>query len=321
MACLRPMGAVYGAGGKVVMTSRAGFHDRHLELPCGHCRGCRRDQAADWALRCQHEAKNHLHADGSSNNCFITLTFSDEGLDRRKREQGTHPAALAVRDWQLFAKRLRKAVGPFKFMMSAEYGEGEGRRPHYHALLFGQDFTGDRDQWGTRSGNPFFRSPTLEKAWGYGFHEIGLMVPETINYVCRYVMKKQRGQRKKELPTRLDSKTGEIISVPHEFALMSRGGTKGKGIGYAWFQENQRDAFPSDYLITQGRRTRVPAYYLRLLEEKDPNTARKVRVKRSKKAKEAKRKEEDRHKRLQAKEVILEAHENLYQRQGPNHID
>lgn len=312
------MGAVRGPGGTVQMVSRAGFHDRHLELPCGHCRGCRRDQAADWALRCEHEAQQWTHPDGSSNNAFITLTFNDEGLARRKEEQGTDPRALSVRDWQLFAKRLRKECGPFRFMMSAEYGEGELKRPHYHALLFGQDFSKDRTLWTEKDGRTSFRSETLEKLWPNGFHDIGHLVPQTINYVCRYVMKKQRGKTKGPIQ-RIDTQTGEEYSVPEEFALMSRGGRNGKGIGWGWFQENQRDAFPSDYLVTQGRRTRVPAYYLRLLDEKDPNTARKVRAKRAKKAKENER--EDRWERMKAKEVILEARQQLYQRTGPNNIE
>lgn len=300
------------------MVSRAGFHDRHLELPCGHCRGCRLDQAADWAMRCEHEAKQWTHEDGSSNNAFITLTFSDEGLARREKEQGTHPQSLAVRDWQLFAKRLRKELGPFKFMMSAEYGEGELKRPHYHALLFGQDFSKDRTVWAEKDGKISFRSPTLERLWPLGFHDIGQVVPQTINYVCRYVLKKQRGKNRGPIE-RIDTRTGEAVSVSAEFALMSRGGRLGKGIGHGWFKENHRDAFPSDFLITQGRRTRVPGYYLKLLEETNPDAARKVRAKRAKKAKEAQK--DDRWERLKAKEVVTEARLALYARNGPSNIE
>lgn len=298
------------------MTSRAGFHDRHLELPCGQCQGCRLDQAADWALRCEHEAKQHRHEDGSPNTSFLTLTFSDEGLARRQAEHGTHPASLSVRDWQLFAKRVRKELGPFRFIMSAEYGEGDLKRPHYHAILFGQDFGEDKTLWAIRNGNPSFRSQKLEKLWPYGFHDIGLAVPETINYVCRYVMKKQRGINRKEPIERIDIRTGEAVSVCAEFALMSRR----PGIGTAWWNENKRDAFPSDFLITQGRRTRVPKFYLNKLEEENPDAARKVRAKRAKKAKEGEKKVDNKHKRLAAKEVIREAQRKLYERNGPNNI-
>lgn len=303
------------------MTSRAGFHDRHLELPCGRCQGCRLDQAADWALRCEHEAKQHRHDDGSPNNCFITLTFSDEGLAKREEEQGTHPQSLSVRDWQLFAKRLRKELGPFRFMMSAEYGEGELKRPHYHALLFGQDFNEDKQLWSIRNGNPSFRSATLERLWPYGFHDIGLLVPETINYVCRYVMKKQLGKNRRQPIERLDTRTGGVVSVSAEFALMSRGGKHGHGIGSTWWNEFKSDAFPSDFLITQGRKTRVPRYYLNRLTKEDPDAARKIRAKRAKKAKEMEKTEEDKHKRLKAKEAITEARLTMYQRNKPNHIE
>lgn len=296
------------------MTSRAGWHDRHLELPCSKCIGCRRDRAADWALRCTHEAAQHTHDDGSSNNAFVTLTFSPEGLDYRERTQGTHPLSLDVRDWQLFAKRLRKSVGPFRFLMSAEYGDEKGR-PHYHALIFGQDFSGDRKLWKMRDGIPVFLSDTLEKAWPHGHHEIGLVVPETINYVCRYVMKKLNGAPLEEALKRVDTRTGEAVSVSAPFATMSRR----PGIGTAWWNEYKRDAFPSDFLVTQGRRTRVPRYYLQKLEEEDPYAALKVRAKRAKKAEEAKR--DDRWERLKAKEVIQEQQLTTTHRNKPNNIE
>jgi len=305
------------------MTSRAGWHDRHLELPCGHCIGCRIDQAADWALRCTHEASQHRHPDGSSNNAFITLTFSDEGLDAREKEDGTHPQSLAVRDWQLFAKKLRKAVGPFRFMMSAEYGEKVGR-PHYHALLFGQDFSKDRTLWKIEDGKPSFRSPTLERLWPRGWHDVKPCVPETINYVCRYVQKKLTGEKAREPIERVDTRTGKAVYVIAPFATMSRGGRSKDGqggIGSTWWKENARDAFPSDFLMHQGRRHRVPKLYLTKLEKESPDTARKVRAKRAKKAQEAATRIDNRHKRLEAREVIKEAEQRLYTRTTDRHID
>lgn len=315
------MPAARAPGGGIVFTTRSGWGDKLLELPCGQCQGCRADQAQEWALRCTHEAAQHTHEDGSSNNAFITLTYSDEGLEERKAKEGTHRDSLSVRDWQLFAKRLRKECGPFRFLMSAEYGEGEKRRPHYHALLFGQDFSNDRELWKQKNGRSYFRSPTLEKLWPMGFHDLQAMVPAHINYVCQYVRKKLGGEKRKESLLRYDKATGEEFYVLAPFALMSRGGKNGKGIGAGWFDKYGSDAFPSDYLIQAGTKRKVPRYYLNKLETKDPDAALKVRAKRQKKAQEQKMKKYEQPERNKAREVIQEAKSQLYKRTMPNHID
>ncbi len=43
-------------------------------VPCGQCINCRLEKARQWAVRCVHEAQ--LYAQ----NCFITLTYSDEHI-------------------------------------------------------------------------------------------------------------------------------------------------------------------------------------------------------------------------------------------------
>lgn len=314
------MPAARGPGGGIVFSTRAGWGDKLLELPCGSCKGCRADLAQDWALRCTHEAALHTHEDGSSKNSFITLTFSDEGLEKREAKEGTNKQTLSVRDWQLFAKRLRKEIGPFRFLMSAEYGEGQLRRPHYHALIFGQDFTEDREIWQRKDGRTYFRSPTLARLWPYGYHDLQQMVPAHVNYVCQYVRKKLGGKMAEKDCERHDIQTGEVVSVIAPFALMSRGGKNGEGIGSRWFEQFGADAFPSDYLISEGTKKRVPRYYLTQLAKKDPDAALKVRAKRQKKAQETTR-EQDRHKRHIAKEVIQEARQRLSHRNKPNNIE
>lgn len=57
--------------------------------------------------------------------------------------------------------------------------------------------------------------------------------------------------------------TGELVQVRPEFIVMSRM----PGIGYSWFQKFKGDAFPSDFLVVEGRKRPVPPYYLRLLED------------------------------------------------------
>lgn len=289
MACTRPMPAAGGPGVRPYFLKRSEAHRASIELPCGWCPGCRIDQARDWSIRCTHEAAMHKH------NAFVTLTFSDEGLADRELKEGLNPHTLSKRDWQLFAKRMREKVGPFRFLMSAEYGEppngtSRGYRPHYHALIFGQDFHEDRVRCVDRAGTTFFQSPTLAELWPRGRHDIRACIPETISYVCRYVQKKLRKRNEPETRwQRVNATTGECFEVLPEFALMSRGG-RGKdgqnlkGIGHGWWEKYKGDAFPSDFVIIKGKRQPVPKYYYNKLKEENPELATLVRDERVKSA-------------------------------------
>jgi len=219
-------------------------------------------------------------------NAFITLTFSDEGLADREEKDKTNRHSVAVRDWQLFAKRLREKIGEFRFLMSAEYGEPPngvsiGFRPHYHALIFGQDFHEDRVQCLDKNGATYFQSAALAELWPRGRHDIRACVPETINYVSRYVQKKLR---KRDAPDtryqRVDIATGEVFDVAPEFATMSRR----PGIGAHWWDRYKDDAFPSDFVIIRGKKQPVPKYYYEKLKAEKPELAALVREKRIKSA-------------------------------------
>src|SRR6266571_4497618 len=141
------------------------FHPWRMEvndvvqvLPCGQCRGCRASYSREWAMRCMHEAS--MHAD----NCFLTLTYSDEYLPRNN--------SLDKSAFPLFMKRLRKAIAPqrVRYFHVGEYGERSGR-PHYNALLFGYD-PPDKVLFSVRAGFPVFTSDGLRAAWPYGLHEV-----------------------------------------------------------------------------------------------------------------------------------------------------
>ena len=43
-------------------------------VACGRCIGCRLAKSREWAVRCMHEANSH------EDNCWLTLTMSDEWL-------------------------------------------------------------------------------------------------------------------------------------------------------------------------------------------------------------------------------------------------
>ena len=163
VACFTPLNAYRAEGGRISFNSRAGWSDRPLKLKCGQCRGCRATRAREWALRCVNEASLHPR------NSFITLTYSPEHVP--------WDGSLDVRHWQLFAKRLRKELGPFRFLHCGEYGSGF--RPHYHACVFGLDFAGDRRMYKRDGKSELFVSPQLESIWGKGFCTVGHLTYES----------------------------------------------------------------------------------------------------------------------------------------------
>lgn len=247
MPCFTPLKAYRGPDG-IAFNSVEGYVDRPLELPCGKCIGCREYRAQQWALRLVHEQQMHKRS------CVITLTYDQEHVPQ--------DGSVDVRHWQLFAKRLRKELGPFRFLHCGEYGD-QNRRPHYHAVLFGHDFAFDRQEHVGRGEHPQWDSPTLRAIWGQGKTHILDLTYESAAYVARYCFKKYGGDRAAEEYTRYDSNTGECWSVRPPYITMSRR----PGIGATWFEKYQGDVFPMDEVVLRGRKFRPPRFYDERLPE------------------------------------------------------
>jgi len=286
VACTSPIRARRDADGglkllKGVSDARlfGGGNKPELELACGHCLDCKIRRSQDWATRCTHEAEQY------DDNSFLTLTFSEEGLELRELQHGTHRHDLAVEDWQLFAKRLRKELkkqnGPkLRFFEVGEYGDDQ-LRPHYHALIFGNGFRGEGETWIDEKGHPAWLSRTVEKCWPYGFHVVKDLTPETVNYVCRYVQKKLWGPMQQKALERTDLDSGETVTVRPEFATMSRR----PGIGAAWWKKYGKEVFPDDFVVLKGKKTPVPRYYSSLLKNEKPDLHEIISQQREEKAK------------------------------------
>lgn len=279
MPCYKPLEAWYakevnesGKRSLVFNRSYAEQPDQPINISCGQCVGCRLERSRQWAVRCMHEASMH------ENNCFITLTFSPEGLTRRNAEfrkeekenpdrvKGWNEVGIHPRDFQLFMKRLRKKFGKgVRYYYCGEYGE-TNNRPHYHACMFNLDLP-DRRLWKMSNGIPLYRSEILEELWPYGYSTIGEVTFESAAYVARYVMKKVNGEMANEQGTyvRHDSETGEASFVKPEYCAMSRR----PGIGKTWFEKYKEDVYPNDFVILRGKKCRPPKYYDKLLEVDD----------------------------------------------------
>lgn len=211
--------------------------------------GCRIERARQWAVRCMHEAQMH------SENCFVTLTYSNENLPA---DYGVH-----VRDLQLFFKKLRKSLHPkrIRFFACGEYGD-EGLRPHYHALIFNHEFP-NKTLWSTRRGKNQYRSPQLDGLWPQGLATFGAVEYQSARYVAEYSNKKIGGDKAADYYTRIHPLTGKISTVSPEFATMSRR----PGIGTPWLRKYKTDVFPSDFIVVDGKKQASTRFYDQQLEE------------------------------------------------------
>lgn len=184
-------------------------------VPCNRCIGCRLDYARQWANRMVLELMDCPEA------IFVTLTYNDEHLPYSLCGFPT----VSVRDCQLFMKRLRRHFPDKKlrYFLASEYGPMHGR-PHYHAIIFGLQFSDFSDLRLYKYNNlnqPLFISTVFEEIWGNGFCTIGGVTRDTCNYTARYMLKKLKGK---------DKSFYEERDLTPEFTLSSR--RPGIGLGY-----------------------------------------------------------------------------------------
>lgn len=250
-------------------------------------------RSQQWALRCVHEASLY------EENSFVTLTYDDAHLPAGR--------SLDVRDWQLFAKRFRKARGPFRFFLAGEYGDQLGR-PHFHALMFGVGFDDQVLVKRNERGEPIYRSLELESIWKKGAAPFGAVTYESAAYVARYACKKVTGEKAAEHYELVDPLTGEVFQRRPEFATMSRGGRTGRGgIGQGWFEKYGGDVFPADSVVHDGRHHRPPRFYE---ERLDPEVLAPIKARRVRAAL-ARGEELTDERRLKVRETVAEAALNL----------
>lgn len=221
-------------------------------------------------------------------NCFVTLTYDQVKLPP--------DGGLRVRDWQLFAKRLRKERGRFRFFHCGEYGD-LNKRPHYHAILFGMDFD-DKIFLKESGSGRLYTSPALERIWGHGLVSVGDVTYESAAYVARYCVGKLTGEEGAKAYARFNSETGEMWGVRPPYTTMSRR----PGIGAEWFKRFASDVYPSDEVVHKGRRFRPPRFYDSKLDEAELDA-----LKRKRRDQVSARKDELTYDRLQAREEFSSA--------------
>jgi len=252
MACEKPIRAWRPASNSgPIHFNRPNSSHAYIEfdLPCGYCILCQEEKARQWAVRIHHEAQLR------PNNSFITLTYEDSKLPPYN--------SLRFQDLYDFWKRLkihlwRKERQRIKYYAAGEYGDLT-LRPHYHACIFGHDFTSDGRI--IRQGqHPLWTSPTLERLWGHGMVSVGTLNFQTARYTASYVTKKLRS---KQQYVRVDKETGELIALEQPAASMSR------NLAREWWNKYRHHVSANDVVVIEGTPQKPPKAYDRWLGEEN----------------------------------------------------
>lgn len=225
--------------GQVGQLSKGSWARVALDVPCGKCTLCLSMKSAQWAVRAYHESQLH------EQNCFITLTYSDEHYPMDGKISKEH--------LNEFWRELRRLFPPrsIRYLACGEYGE-QSHRAHYHALIFGADFRDGHVP--TRQGG--YTNPVVEKIWGRGLVDITSLSVATCCYVAGYATKK--------------------IGNPDTFVVMSRM----PGLGRGWIDKYRKEVNTHGAVVIDGRTFPIPKRYfdwcdLKELQDENASTPRK----------------------------------------------
>lgn len=225
-----------------------------ITVPCGKCGECLSRKRSEWSFRIGKEIKR------SESAYFITLTYDNECIPVISKTGEVKPASevlkqcnispekeeeflsgcaftLSKRDVQLFLKRLRQFAPKvaLRYYLVGEYGT-ETKRPHYHGIFF------NLPVFEKSFANNSIISEYVHKAWKLGQVHVGTVTPESINYVTKYVIDKEKEYEVVEKPFCLLSKRPAIGSNYSEYASYHR----------------KRMQF---YAIVDGKKVNLPRYY------------------------------------------------------------
>lgn len=214
-------------------------------LPCGKCEGCLMDRMQQWVFRALCELDEH------ENSFFLTLTVDDNHID------AIFPGKrLQYRPFQLFLKRLRRLLGPFRFMMCGEYGS-HTLRPHYHVIVFGA-VPPDLELLYTDSdkGYSVYTSSLVGGCWSdpldgssYGYHTISQANEATIRYLVGYVLKKVPESMGGFRPfLRVSSRPALGLSFFRKYYL-------------GLYSEDYKGDFPNSFVFLGKKHLKLPRYF------------------------------------------------------------
>lgn len=230
--------------------------DDFIDIPCGHCIGCRLDYGKAWAARVLCELQTQPKG---SSSWFVTFTYDEGNVQYSGKRFGEFiPQTLCRDDWTRFMKRLRKAVAPerIRFFCAGEYGDTTFR-PHVHAILFNLSIP-DLEPFRLIDGHVYYISDWLQKIWSHGQVLIGEVTAETAAYTARYCVKKAFDSISDDY---------EYLGIEPEFVSMSRR----PGIGKTWLDCNFEDVLKHPVINlsseNSGNAFAIPRYFMVKLSE------------------------------------------------------
>jgi hypothetical protein len=199
------------------MLCKKPFYKDNIPYGCGQCLPCRVNKRRLWTHRIMLEEKLH------KNNCFLTLTYSDDKIPLHICDDNVVRGNLNPDHVKNFIKRLRKKVDPIKlrYVAVGEYGD-QTNRPHYHIALFGYpNCAFGIPRVTTRNPCKCPQCTEVRETWkdtqdnmSYGHTYNGQLNKDSAQYVAGYVTKKLTNPK--------DKKTAEFLKGRHpEFARMS----------------------------------------------------------------------------------------------------
>lgn len=219
-------------------------NDKAIGLPCGNCPECWNRQSSEWAYRCLLESKEHKE------NCVLTLTYNDEFV----------PDQLNKRDYQLFLKRLRKAIYPakIKYFLSGEYGS-IGGRPHFHCVIFGWRPKDCVFYKCSRHGVNLYNSAFLDSLWTAEIidSDTGEVIRKNMGFITvdPQVNYKSCYYSAKYLQKFVYKLSGKKIQPP--FVAMSKGIALAAALRFNFFVD--------DYIYIDGKKVLPPRYFMKML--------------------------------------------------------
>lgn len=201
-----------------------------VAVGCGKCIECKKQKAREWQVRLNEEIleSGKVH--------FMTMTFSDEALEKSTETDPNKIAAAAItqfrKDWY---KKYKETI---KHWLVTELGHDNTERLHLHGFLW-TDKTCDK----------------IEEVWKNGWVDTGEYVNEkSVGYCVKYVSK-------------VDEKHPDFVSKV--FA------SKGLGIGYLKKHQANQNKFNGKetkeyYKTPSGIKLALPKYYRnKLYSEKE----------------------------------------------------
>lgn len=242
--------------------------ERLMQVPCGKCELCQKARVDAYFIRNYFEfLHTTLACRGSA--WFVTLTYSPDLLPKHSpldvdEETGEIKGYLPPTPCfdkvhiQTFLKRLRKYTGfDMKYFIVTEFG-GEFGRPHYHGILYINDFAATEQ-------NRIKLVGEIARAWTkiedrkkyfsmveYGLFDVQrvdvqlLKDTKQIRYCCKYVTKQYGAVEFDKLHLDEQYKRFHLQSI---------------GLGSHIFDYCNVNAWEKGYIELEGYKYAIPQYY------------------------------------------------------------